>query len=320
MKHPPTLHQLRILAAVADSGGVTRAAERLHLTQPAISIQLRQLADTIGAALFETQGRRLVLTDAGHDVLQTAHGIDAELEHLRSRLAARRGAHEGRLNLAVVSTAEYFMPRVLGEFQRQHPAVEIALQVLNRAEVLKRVEANTDDAYLMTRPPERRDIRAEAVGKNPLVVIAAPGHPWRGRRSIPLRELVGEPFVAREVGSGTRLWTDEWLRSRGLAVTARLELGSNEAVKQAVRGGFGVAVLSVHAVLMEWEHRLLVSLPVAGFPLPSKWHLVSRAGKAASPVAEAFRAYLKRSAMPAVIRGVDAIVSGQHPPHGRPRK
>lgn len=320
MKQPPTLHQLRILAAVAETGGVTRAADVLHLTQPAVSIQLRQLADTIGAVLFETQGRRVVLTDAGHDVLLAAHGIDAELEHLRSRLAARRGVHAGRLNLAVVSTAEYFMPRVLGEFQRLYPAVEIALQVLNRAEVLKRVESNTDDTYLMTRPPDRGDIRAEAVGKNPLVVIAAPTHPWRDRRRIAVRELVGEPFVAREVGSGTRLWTDAWLRTRGLAVTARLELGSNEAVKQAVRGGFGVAVLSAHAVLMEWEHRLLISLPVAGFPLPSRWHLVSRTGKAASPVAEAFRSYLTHTAMPAVIGDVDAFVNGRHPPPKRPRK
>lgn len=304
----PTLHQLRILATVAAAGGVTRAAEQLHLTQPTISIQLRQLAATIGQPLFERDGRRLILTEAGHEVLLSARGIDTELANLQSRLAARRGIEEGRLNLAVVSTAEYFMPRLVGEFQLQHPGIVISLQVLNRAELLKRVSEQLDDAYLMTRPPDDPALRAEAVGKNPLLVVGRPDHPWVHRKRIPARDLAKEPFVVREVGSGTRLWTDDWFRGHGIVTQARLELGSNEAVKQAVRGGFGLAVLSAHTLLLEWEHRLIVPLHVSGFPLPSRWHLVTRAGRALSPVAEAFRRYLKREAMPEVVRRVEAVL------------
>jgi LysR family transcriptional regulator, low CO2-responsive transcriptional regulator len=150
-------------------------------------------------------------------------------------------------------------------------------------------------------------------------VMAAAGHPWAGRRRIASRELAGQPFVVREVGSGTRLWTDDWFRGHGIVTRARLELGSNEAVKQAVRGGFGLAVLSAHAVLLEWEQGLLTPLRVDGFPLPSKWHLVTRAGRVLSPAADAFRRYLKRVAMPEVITQVDAIVSGHHPPRRRRR-
>lgn len=306
----PTLHQLRILATVAASGGVTRAAETLNLTQPTVSIQLRQLAETIGEPLVEIAGRRAVLTDAGHETLLSARRIESELADLGARLAARRGVEAGRLNLAVVSTAEYFMPRVLGEFQRLHPGVDISLQVLNRADVMRRAAEQLDDAFLMTRPPDDPSLRAEAVGRNPLLVVAAAGHPWASRKRISYRELAQEPFVVREEGSGTRLWTDDWFRSRGITIRARLELGSNEAVKQAVRGGFGLAVLSAHAVLLEWEQGLLTPLRVDGFPLPSRWHLVTRTGRLLSPAAEAFRRYLKREAMPDVIRRVDAIVSG----------
>jgi LysR family transcriptional regulator, low CO2-responsive transcriptional regulator len=300
----PTLHQLRILAAVADAGGVSRAAERLHLTQPTLSIQLRQLADTVGAPLFDTVGRRLVLTDAGHEVLRTAHDIGTALENLRSRLAARRGVQSGRLELAAVTTAEYFLPRLMGQFQQAHPGVEVALRVANRADILQRIADHRDDAYLMTRPPDDPALRSEAVGRNPLLVVGAPDHPWVGRRRIPTRELATVPFVVREEGSGTRLWTDDWLRGRGITVRTRLELGSNEAVKQAVRGGFGVAVLSAHAVAIELEHGLMAALDVAGFPLPARWHLVTRAGRVLSPVVAAFRVELKRWAMPDVVRGL----------------
>lgn len=310
----PTLHQLRILATVASAGGITRAAETLNLTQPSVSIQLRQLADTVGEPLLEIQGRRAVLTDAGHEAVLTARRVETELSELRSRLAARRGIEEGRLNVAVVSTAEYFMPRVLGEFQRAHPGVDISLQVLNRADVIRRAAEQLDDAYLMTRPPDDESLRAEPVGRNPLVVIAAANHPWAERKRIANKELVRQPFVVREVGSGTRLWTDDWFRARGIVTRARLELGSNEAVKQAVRGGFGLAVLSAHAVLLEWEQGLLTPLRVDGFPLPSRWHLVTRVGRALSPAAEAFRRYLKREAMPEVVSHVDAIVAGHHAP------
>ncbi|MGE3189454.1 MAG: LysR family transcriptional regulator, partial [Vicinamibacterales bacterium] len=266
----PSLHQLRILDAVAEEGGVTRAAERLHLTQPTLSIQLRQLSDLVGEPLFEQVGRRMFLTEAGHEVRRAARQIEDAITSLGARLAARRGLEQGRLRMSVVSTAEYFMPRLLGDFQHAHPGIEVALHVLNRAAVIGRMEENDDDLYLMTRPPHDRGIRAEPMGANPLVVVAPPGHAWKGRRRIPVKALAEEAFVVREAGSGTRQTTEEWFRSRGVRLATRLELGSNEAVKQAVRGGFGLAVLSAHAVLLEVEHGLMTVLDVAGFPLPSR--------------------------------------------------
>ena len=297
-----TLHQLRILSVVASEGSVTRAADKLHLTQPTLSIQLRQLAEAIGEPVLEAVGRRVYLTGAGHEVLATARALEGEFDALRARLAARRGIEQGRLRLSVVSTAEYFMPRVLGEFQRAHPGIEVSLQVLNRAAVVERLHANEDDLYVMTRPPEDGTVRAEPMGANPLVVVAAPTHEWRRRRRIPAKALAAQPFVVREPGSGTRAWAERWLASRGLRMDARLELGSNEAVKGAVRGGFGVAIVSAHAVLLEVTHGLITVLDVVGFPLPSQWHLVTRAGKASSPVAAVFRTYLKREAMPDLAR------------------
>lgn len=305
----PSLHQLRILMAVADEGGVSRAAARLHLTQPTLSIQLKQLADIVGEPLYEQVGRRLHLTDAGHEVLATARAVDSELGELRARLADRRGVRRGRLRVTCVSTAEYFMPRVLGAFQQAHPAVDVSLHVLNRTDVVARLEGNVDDVYLMTRPPEGPGLRAEAVGRNPLVVIAAPDHPWARRRRIKVRDLAAVPLVVRESGSGTRLWSEEWLRSRGMALQARLELGSNEAIKQAVRGGFGAAITSAHTVTLELEQRLVTLLDVQGFPIPARWHLVTRSGRPLSPAAEAFRQYMRREAMPAITTQIDAALA-----------
>lgn len=305
----PSLHQLRLLVAVAEEGGVSRAAARLHLTQPTLSIQLKQLAHTVGEPLFEQVGRRLYLTDAGHEVLAAARGIEDQLAALQGRLAARRGMQQGRLRISVVSTAEYFMPRILGEFQRAHPGIDVALHVLNRADLVKRVESNADDLYLMTRPPDDPAIRAESVGRNPLVVVAAPSHPWARRHRIPVKELATQPFVVREAGSGTRLWADDWLRGRRVTIQTRLELGSNEAVKQAVRGGFGLAIVSAHALLLEAEQRLIVPLDVQGFPIPSRWHLVTRIGKPLSPVADGFRLYARKQAMPQVTQAVEAAVA-----------
>lgn len=316
----PSLHQLRLLDVVAEEGGVTRAAARLHLTQPALSIQLRQLADQIGEPLFETVGRRLFLTEAGHEVRRAAREIAGALDALASRIAARRGLERGRLRMSVVSTAEYFMPRLLGQFQQAHPGIDVSLRVLNRADVLRQVEQNADDLYLMTRPPDDPGLRVEPMGRNPLVIVATPEHPWRRRARVPARALADEPFVVREPGSGTRLSTEEWLQARRVRITPRLELGSNEAVKQAVRGGFGLAVLSAHTVRLELEHGLIATLPVAGAPIPSRWHLVSRAGKPLPPAGAVFRAFLSSEAMPALAREVDAELA-RHALAGRaPRR
>jgi DNA-binding transcriptional LysR family regulator len=302
------LHHLRILAAVAEQGSITRAAGVLHLTQPTLSVQLKQLARAVGQPLFELEGRHLHITDVGHEVLAAARAIDDSLEALRERLAARQGLQEGRLRVAAVSTAEYFLPRLVGEFHRQYPGIEMALLVENRDAIVQRFSQNSDDLYVMTRPPEERSVRSEPLVRNPLVVVASPDHPWVGRRRIRAAELSAQSFVVRERGSGTRAWADAWLTARGVRLRASLELGSNEAVKQAVRGGFGIAVLSVHSLLLERAQGVIAILDVAGTPIRSSWHLVSQGGKQLGPVAEAFRRHARKAA-PELARAIDAALA-----------
>ena len=209
------------------------------------------------------------------------------------------GVERGRLRIAAVSTAEYLMPRLLGRFRDEHPGIETSLRILPRDDLIRRMDRGLDDWYLMTRPPTGRELRAECIGINPLVMIAAPDHPWTRRSRIDFRSVARARFVVREPGSGTRLWTAEWLQRFGAELKPELELGSNEAIKQAVRGGHGLAVISLHAVSLELAAGVLALPRAPHFPAPVNWHLVQRAGARISPAAEAFRAHLERE-MPAI--------------------
>ncbi|NLF55060.1 MAG: LysR family transcriptional regulator, partial [Thauera phenolivorans] len=211
-----TLHQLRLLLAVSREGSVTRAAQRLHLTQPTLSAQLRQLAEQVGLPLYERIGRRLHLTAAGAAVVDTAARLELEFAQLDETLAGLRGDAGGRLRLAVVSTAETFIPRLLGEFRRARPAVEVSLVVLNRDAVLRRLADNLDELYIMSRPPGAPVVSATPFLSNPLVVIAGAGHPLAGRRAIPPAALAAEEFVLREPGSGTRQAAEAFFAAHGV--------------------------------------------------------------------------------------------------------
>jgi len=287
-----TLHQLRILRVVAEEGSIAGAARRLHLTSPTLSIQLGQLADALGLPLHQVSGRRLRLTEAGMDTLEAARHIDAELRLLDQRLAARRGIERGRLQIAAVSTAEYLLPALLGQFRKFHPGIEASLAILPRIALLDRLADDLDDAYLMTRPPPADDLAVEPVGLNPLVMIAAPSHPWADDPAIDFEAAASARFVVREPGSGTRLWTADWLARFGAELRPALELGSNEAIKQAVMAGYGLAVISLHAVRLEIDTGRLVLLRVPHFPAPMRWYLVRRRSSAISPAAQAFRSHL----------------------------
>jgi len=299
-----TLHQLRIFRAVAEAGSITRAAEQLHLTPPTLSIQLRQLAEAAGMPLHEIVGRRLQLTGAGRDMLAAARAVREPLQRLEQQLAARSGIKRGRLDVAAVSTAEYFMPRLLGSFRRRYPGIEASLRILPRSALVERLDEGLDDWYLMTRPPAGgRQLESERVGINPLVMIAAPDHPWTRTKSLRFRQVAETRFVVREEGSGTRSWTAEWLQRFGAELKPELELGSNEAIKQAVRGGHGLAVISLHAVKLELDTGKLVLLNVPHFPAPVHWHLLQKSGRAMTPAAEAFRDHLGET-MPALDSGL----------------
>ena len=290
-----TLHQLRLLLAVSREGGVTRAAQRLHLTQPTLSAQLRQLSEQVGLALFERVGRRLHLTAAGEAVVASAQRVEHELEALDETLAGLRGDLAGRLRLAVVSTAETFIPRLLGDFRRERPAVEVSLVVLNRDAVIRRLADNLDDLYIMSRPPEAPVVVATPFLNNPLVVIAPADHALAGRSALPVAALAAEEFVLREPGSGTRQATEHFFAEHGLTLRPRLELGSNEAVKQAVAGGLGLSVLSAHALAHAVDEGIAV-LSVVDTPVHSQWQVVYPGGKRLSPLAAAFLGFLQTRA------------------------
>lgn len=290
-----TFHQLRLLLAVSREGGVSRAAQRLHLTQPTLSAQLRQLAEQVGLPLFERVGRKLHLTAAGRVVLDTAARVEQELENLDETLAELRGDVVGRLRLAVVSTAETFIPRLLGDFRRERPAVEVSLVVLNRDAVIRRLADNLDDLYIMSRPPQAPPVVATPFLSNPLVVVAAAEHPLAGRETLQIEALAAEEFVLREPGSGTRQAAEHFFAAHGLALRPRLELGSNEAVKQAVAGGLGLSLLSAHALAHAVDEGIAV-LRVEGTPLPTQWQVVYPAGKRLTPLAGAFLEFLRERA------------------------
>ena len=288
----PTLNQLRILQAVAEEGSIVRAADRLHLTPPTLSIQLAKLADHLGAPLYEVVGRRIELTGAGRDTVAAAGAIAQELGLLEQRLAARAGIERGRLQVATVSTGESILPRFMGQFQEEHPNLALRLQIVPRDQLLGRIDRGDDDVYLMTRPPNRTGLLIEPVGINPLVMIAHPSHPWLKDPDHPLIDLSSQRIVSREVGSGTRFWISEWLGKRGLDFRPSLELGSNEAIKQAVMAGHGIAMISLHAVYSEIQSGQLALLHLPDTPTATWWYAVRPLARQATPATAAYLQFL----------------------------
>lgn len=291
-----TFRQLRLFLALAQYRSVTAAARACHVTQPTVSMQLRDLADAVGMPLYEQIGKRLYLTAAGENLAQTARTMVDEWAAFEQRIDALKGLTRGRLRLAVVSTAKYFVPRLLGSFCASHPDIDISLEVLNRDGVVARLRDNLDDLYIMSMPPEHIELERHAFLPNPLVVIAAQSHALAGKKRIALNALREERFIMREPGSGTRLACDLHFALQGFAPHVRLELGSNEAIKQAVAGGMGLAVISRHALAVHLEEDQLVELAVRGFPLLSNWWTLYPRGKRLSPVATVFLEHIERTA------------------------
>lgn len=291
-----TFRQLRLFLALADTGSVSAAARAMHVTQPTASMQLREVADAVGVPLHEVVAKRVHLTDAGRELARTARAMIGEWETFAQQVDATKGLERGRLRVAVVSTAEYFVPRLLGTFCDRHPSIEISLEVQNRDGVVARLRDNLDDLYVMSMPPSDVAIEDRVLMPNPLVVIAPASHPLATRAGIGLRDLRDARFILREPGSGTRLATDAHFRAAGFTPNLRLELGSNEAIKEAVAGNLGVAVVSVHALQARMPARGVKVLRVRGFPIRSQWHVVHPKGKRLSPIADVFREHLSAQA------------------------
>jgi DNA-binding transcriptional LysR family regulator len=289
-----TFRQLKVFEAVARRGSVTRAAEELHLTQPTVSVQIRQLSGAVGLPLFEQIGKQLHLTDAGRELQGVCRQLFDLWSGFEMTVDAMKGIQRGRLRLAVVTTAKYFVPRLLGPFCARYPEVEVALEVANRDAVLARLAANLDDLYIMGMPPQHYDIEAVPFLDNPLVVIAPRQHELASRRRIPLKRLLQERFVVREAGSGTRLAVEQFLAKRKLKLQVKMEIASNEAVRQAVASGLGLSVISLHAV---GPQDGVAVLDVEGFPLKKVWHALYPRGRRLSPVAATFFAYMRSGSL-----------------------
>jgi len=287
-----TLRQLDILEAVARCGSFSRASAELHLTQPAVSMQVKQLESALGLPLFEHMGKRIQLTAAGEETLQTARAVHRELLNLEHSLANLQGLQGGSLMISAASTASYFTARLMALFRERHPEVRVSLNVVNRETLLKHLADNSIDLALMGQPPEGHDLSAQPFMDNPLVVIAAPNHPLASERNIPLARLVEEPYVGREPGSGTRTAVEKVFANAGLVLTAAMEMNKNEAIKQAVEAGLGLGVVSLHTVQSELAAHSLITLDVQGFPLHRQWYLVHRQGKRPSPAARAFEQFI----------------------------
>lgn len=288
-----TFRQLRLFLALSDLGSVTAAARATHVTQPTASMQLKELASAVGLPLFELIGKRVHLTAVGQELARSARAMVDEWAGFAQRVDAMKGLTRGQLRVAVVSTAKYFVPRLLGSFCTQYPDIDIALEVLNRDGVVQRLQGNLDDLYIMSMPPPNMDLADQVFMANPLVLVAPAKHPLASRRRrLALAQLAEERFILRERGSGTRMAADAHFKKNRFKPKVRLELGSNEAIKQAVAAGMGVSVLSQHALGSPDAGEGLCVLPVEGFPIHSQWHIVRLQGKRLSPIAQAFEAHL----------------------------
>jgi len=284
-----TLRQLDILEAVARCGSFSRASAELHLTQPAVSMQIKQLEESLGLPLFEQIGKRIHLTEAGRETLEASRAVNRELANLEHALADLQGLKGGTLTVSVVSSASYLGARLIAAFRQAHPDVRVSLNAVNRETLLRHLADNSIDLALMGQPPEGLDLEAQPFLDNPLVVIAAPSHPLADEKNIPLQRLAEEPFVGREPGSGTRIAVEKFFEANGLTLKVAMEMNKNEAIKQAVEAGLGVGVVSLHGELATRHLRIL---DVQGFPLLRKWYLVQRQGKRLSTAAQAFAQFV----------------------------
>jgi DNA-binding transcriptional LysR family regulator len=289
---PISLRQLQVFESVARHLNHSRAAAELFLSQPAVSMQIKQTETVIGLPLFEQVGKKLFLTEAGRELLHYARSILQTMKEMESVFDEMKGVERGILNISVVSTANYFMPQLLAKFIQSHPRIQVGLSVANRDTVIKQLSENIADLAIMGQPPDGTDMRAEAFMLNPLVVIAAPTHPLAQAHQIKPRQLANEVFLLREQGSGTRGVVERFFASHKLALPVHMEMDTNEAIKQSVQAGMGIGIISRHGIELELETRRLVVLDVERFPIVRHWYIVHRKNKRLSTSALEFKRFL----------------------------
>ena len=291
-----TFRQIQVFAAVARHLNFTRAAQELHLSQPAVSMQIKQLEEAVGLVLFEQLGKKIFLTEAGEEMYNYSRSIGQLVVEAEEVMESLKGVQRGHLKVSVASTANYFATRLLAAFLRRFPDVTFSLDVTNRETLLRQLAANERDLVVMGRPPTELDLDASSFMENPLVVIAPGDHGLVGKKKIPLVRLEQETFVVREEGSGTRIAMERFFGERGVRLRSDLEMTSNEAIKQAVEAGLGLGIVSIHTLAPELETKRLHVLDVEEFPILRHWYVVHRRGKRLSPVASAFKAMVLEEA------------------------
>lgn len=290
--HRITLRQVHIFETVARYQSHTKTAAVLHMTQPAVSMQMKQLEESMGIKLIERNGKSISLTREAQALRKYTSNIMQSYRALESFVDNLKGCEQGQLIVSATTTANHFTSRILSAFSRQHPNVNLTLDVTNRKTILTQLEHNEPDLVIMGEPPEGLNLESEIFMNNPLVIIAPVDHPLREKKNISLEEVFQEPFVSRELGSGTRKAIERHLKKHQVKCISSLEMSSNEALKQAVAAGFGLGVVSQHTIDLELKSNALCTLDVQTFPILRHWHLVTRKGKPMSHIAAAFRQFL----------------------------
>lgn len=309
-----TFRQLQVFRAVCTSLSYSRAAEEMALTQPAVSLQIRQLEELLDQPLFDYVGRKLYLTDAAQALLKASDDVFARLDSLDMQLADLQGTLQGQLSLAVESSAQYVTPHLFAAFRQQHPEVSLQLTVVNHGAAVKRLSVNRDDLLIMSQVPQNMALDFLPFLNNPIVAVARPDHPLCSEDALTLQDLTHWPLLVREQGSGTRQACEEYCHQKRAHFAQSIELGSLEAQREAVQAGLGLAFLPRHTVSLELASGQLRELPVQELPLQRSWCIVHPRGKRLSPVAQAFIAFIRRER--ALIDQLARRFSAAHPtPH-----
>jgi len=289
-----TFRQMKLFLALAETGSVSAAARAMHVTQPTASMQLKEVTQAIGVPLYEVISKKVHLTDMGRELEQTARTMVQTWDAFEQGVDGVKGLARGKLRVAVVSTAKYFMPRLIGSFCKKHPEIDVSLEILNRDGVVQRMRDNLDDLYIMSQPPKDIDLTDDVFMDNPLVLIAAIRAPLVKLKGVKMASLSKHRFILREKGSGTRMGVDQFFKKNKFHPDVRMELGSNEAIKEAVAGDLGIGVVSRHALHGHQKEHGVAVVDVSGFPISSSWHIVHPASKKLSPIATAFKAHIQK--------------------------
>ena len=291
-----TFRQLKVFESAARHLSYTRAAEELHLSQPGVSMQIKQLEEVVGLPLFEQIGKKMHLTAAGREIYAYSQSIGHLLDEAEAVVEELKGVQSGRLAISVATTASHFATRLLAAFSHRYEGVVISLDITNRASLRDQLDRNEPDLVIMGQPPEGVDVESETFMENPLVMIAPPDHPLVAEKNIAIKRFEDEHFVVRETGSGTRSAIERSFEEHGVSFHTGIEMSSNEAIKQAVEAGLGLGIVSIHTLELELETKRLVILDVEDFPIMRHWHIVQRSGKRLSPVAQTFKQFVLEEA------------------------